>query len=164
VFHDPYLPDGAEYGHGLERAWNLEDLLETCDVVSLHCPRTEETADLLNAATLARIKPGALVVNTARGGLIDLQALAEAIRDGRVAGAGIDVLPEEPPDPEHPLLQAFRRREPWIDGRLILTPHAAWFSEDGRRDMRAKAARTVLGYLTGGRLRNCVNEAYLRRA
>jgi phosphoglycerate dehydrogenase-like enzyme len=164
VFHDPYLPDGAEYGHGYERAWALDDLLGSCDVVSLHCPRTEETTDLLRAETLSRLKPGALVINTARGGLVDLQALADAIRDGRVAGAGIDVLPEEPPDPEHPLLQAFRRREPWIDGRLILTPHAAWFSEDGRREMREKAARTALSYLTDGTLRNCVNEAYLEGA
>jgi lactate dehydrogenase-like 2-hydroxyacid dehydrogenase len=66
-------------------------------------------------------------------------------------------LPHEPPDPGHSLLQAFRRREPWIDGRLLLTPHAAWYSPDGQADMRRKAARTVADFLLRGTRRNVVN-------
>lgn len=157
AFFDPYLPDGAELGLGHARASSLQELLGQSDVISLHCPLTAQTRHMMDAPTLAAIKPGALLINTARGGLIDLAALEEALRDGDLDGAGLDVLPGEPPDPAHPLIQAFRRREPWADGRLLLTPHAAWFSDEGRRDLRSKSAATVLAHLTRGELRNCVN-------
>ena len=119
---------------------------------------------MLDARTMAMIKPDALLINTARGALIDLAALEEALRDGRIDGAGLDGLPGEPPDPAHPLIQAFRRREPLSDGRLLLTPHAAWYSQAGQRDLRSKSAATVLGHLTRGELRNCVNSAALSPA
>ena len=73
---------------------------------------------MIDQAALGALKPGALLINTARGGLVDLGALEAALRDGRLGGAGLDVLPEEPPDPEHPLIQALRRGEPGLDGRL----------------------------------------------
>jgi lactate dehydrogenase-like 2-hydroxyacid dehydrogenase len=161
AFFDPYLADGAELGLGYARAASLQELLEQSDVISLHCPLNAETRQMLDARAMASSKPGALLINTARGGLVDLVALEEALRDGQLDGAGLDVLPGEPPDPAHPLIQAFRRREPWVDGRLLLTPHAAWFSEDGRRDLRLKSAATVLAQLTGGELRNCVNRTKL---
>jgi phosphoglycerate dehydrogenase-like enzyme len=162
LFYDPYLPDGAELAVGWQRADSLEELLAEADVLSLHCPSTPETANIIDADALARMKPDALLINTARGALVDLAALEAALREGKIAGVGLDVLPAEPPDPTHPLLQAFRRREPWIDGRLLLTPHAAWISEAGRVDLRTKAARTVLNYLEQGVLRNCVNRDRLR--
>jgi phosphoglycerate dehydrogenase-like enzyme len=163
-FYDPYLPDGAELGLGLERAASLEDLLAQSDVVSLHCPLTEETARLIDAAALAAMRPDALLINTARGGLIDIDALAAALRAGRLGGAGLDVLPAEPPEPSHPLLQALARREPWLEGRLLLTPHVAWFSQAGRTDLRRKSAETARDYLTRRQLRNCVNRDHLSQA
>lgn len=156
-FYDPYLPDGADLGLGFHREATLESLLRSVDVVSLHCPLSTETTSMINEDAFAAMKPGALLINTARGGLIDIAALEKALRDGRIDGAGIDVLPEEPPDPESPLLQAFKRREPWIDGRLLLTPHAAWYSPDGHMDMRRKSASTVGDFLSRGVLRNVVN-------
>jgi phosphoglycerate dehydrogenase-like enzyme len=164
AFYDPYLPDGAELAIGLRRVPDLPSLLGQADVLSLHCPLTEETRNLLDEAALAALKPGALLINTARGGLIDLSALESALREGKVGGAGLDVLPQEPPALEEPLIQAFRRREPWIDGRLLLTPHAAWLSEAGRQDLRRKSACTVLDYLERQELRNCVNRAWLAPA
>ena len=86
------------------------------------------------------------------------------MRDGKVGGAGLDVLPQEPPAPEQPLIEAFGRREPWLEGRLLLTPHAAWLSEAGRHDLRSKSARTVLDYLERQELRNCVNRTWLAPA
>jgi len=156
-FYDPHRPDGTDLGLGLHREETLEALLASADVVSLHCPLSAETECMINDDTLAAMKSGALLINTARGGLIDIPALERALRAGQIDGAGIDVLPNEPPDPSAPLLQAFKRREPWIDGRLLLTPHAAWYSPDGHADMRRKAASTVADFLQHGVLRNVVN-------
>jgi phosphoglycerate dehydrogenase-like enzyme len=161
-FYDPYLPDGAELAHGYRRHDSLEALLAASDVVSLHCPLTDQNRNMIDQAALRAIKPGALLINTARGGLVDLSALEAALRDGQLGGAALDVLPAEPPDPEHPLLQAFRRREPGLDGRLLLTPHVAWFSAAGRADLRRKSAETVRDFLLAGRLRNCVNQVALQ--
>lgn len=161
VFYDPCLPDGAEWGVGYVRAWDLHQLLGRADVVSLHCPLGPETRNLIDEAAFAAMQSHALLINTARGGLVDLDALDGALKHGRIAGAGIDVLPEEPPDPQHPLLQAFKRREPYVDGTFLLTPHAAWASAAGRADLRAKSARTIKDFLERGVLRNCVNRPYL---
>jgi phosphoglycerate dehydrogenase-like enzyme len=163
-FYDPYLPDGTELGLGCRRAGSLEALLARSDVVSLHCPLSDDNRDMIDEAALRAIKPGALLINTARGGLVDLIALEAALREGHLGGAGLDVLPGEPPDPDHPLIQAFRRREPGLDGRLLLTPHVAWFSAAGRADLRRKSAETVRDYLRERRLRNCVNKAALEAA
>lgn len=164
VFFDPHLPDGAELAHGYRRAASLQALLAEADVVSLHCPLDDETARLVDAAAIAAMKPGSFLINTARGGLVDLDALESGLRDGPVAGAGLDVLPAEPPDPEHALLQAFRRREPWLDGRLLLTPHVAWFAPESRADLRRKSAEAVHAFLRHGRLRNCINRDSLAAA
>jgi phosphoglycerate dehydrogenase-like enzyme len=162
-FYDPYLPDGVELAPGYRRCDSLVALLAASDVVSLHCPLTEDNRNMIDEAALGAIRPGALLINTARGGLVDLGALEAALRDGRLGGAALDVLPQEPPDPEHPLVEAFRRREPGLDGRLLLTPHVAWFSPAGRADLRRKSAETVRDFLLSGRLRNCVNRELLPR-
>ena len=156
-FYDPYLADGTDLALGYKRETTLEGLLANADVVSLHCPLNDDTRSIIDADALALMKPGALLINTARGGLIDIPALEAALRQGQIDGAGIDVLPDEPPDADSPLLQAFKRREPWIDGRLLLTPHAAWYSPDGHADMRRKSASTVADFLQKGVLRNVVN-------
>ena len=156
VFHDPLLPPGVDLATGLTRAETLEELLATCDTVSLHTPLTEDTRRLINADTLAQMKPGAILVNTSRGPVVDIDAVHDALRSGDLAAAALDVLPTEPPD-EHPLVQAYMAREEWIDGRLILTPHSAFFSVPGQRDLRRKAVETIVAYLQGRGLRNCVN-------
>ena len=97
----------------------LEALLEAADVVSLHLPLTEETANLIDATALARMKPGAILINTARGGLVDPVALEDALRGGKLAGAGLDVFAQEPVDPGEPLLAL---------PNVVLTPHVAWLT------------------------------------
>ncbi|NKB56602.1 MAG: C-terminal binding protein [Alphaproteobacteria bacterium] len=161
LFYDPYIPDGGDQAVGFERRESLEELLREADVISCHTPLTDETRGMINGQALSCMKPDAILINTSRGEVVDVDAVTEALRANRIGAAGLDVLPVEPPDPDHPLFQALKNREPWTDGRVVVTPHAAWYSPDGARDCREKAARTVINYLTGGPLRNCVNEQYL---
>ena len=161
VFYDPHLTNGVELSTGTERVHSLAALMATSDIVSIHAPLSEETRGMIDAAALAAAKPGLILINTARGPIVDLDALAAALRSGTVAGAGLDVLPREPADPAHPLIAAWRAREAWLDGRLVLTPHAAFYSPDAMVDLRRKSIEVVVAYLSEGRLTNCVNRSHL---
>ena len=122
----------------------LEELLATADVVSLHCPLTPATRGLIGAPELARMKPDALLINTARGALVDGAALALALKEGRLGGAGIDVLPAEPPADDEPLL------DPSIPN-LIVTPHVAWAAFEARQRCLDEMAANIRDFLEGGR-------------
>jgi D-3-phosphoglycerate dehydrogenase/C-terminal binding protein len=137
-------------------------LFESSDAISLHTPLSAATEKLVGAGLLSRLKPGAVLVNTSRGPVVDIDALYAALKDGPIGGAALDVLPTEPPA-DHPLIRAYTGREAWLEGRLILTPHSAFYSEPGQRDLRRKAVETIRGYLEGGAPRNCVNTGHLRR-
>ena len=163
VTFDPYLPRGQELALGVERVESLDELCAKADVLSLHAPLNRETANLVNSDSIAKMKPQITLLNTARGGLIDWDALYDAMKSGHVRSAGIDVFPTEPPHPPPTLLQAFSRRESWLDGRLVLTPHAAWSSVESRDDARIISMKTIAGYLLRGELRSCLNRAALKR-
>jgi len=164
VFFDPYKPTGTELALGIERRERLDELLAEADVVSIHTPLTEETRGLIGRAALAAIKPGAILINTARGPIVDLEAVHAALLDGRLAAAGLDVLPEEPPSPEHPLIRAWRAPGSPLRHRLILTPHAAWYTPSGVADVRRKSAAVTRAFLETGRSRDLVNAAWLDAA
>ncbi|MFB9791118.1 D-3-phosphoglycerate dehydrogenase [Shinella granuli] len=156
--YDPNQPPGHEKAIGYERPERLDELFSQSDIVTLHCPANDETRGILNADGLAKLKPGAIVVNTARGDLIeDLDALEAALRSGHLAAAAIDTLVKEPPG-VHPLLTAWRNREDWIAGRLVITPHNAFYSDHASVEMRRNAAKTVRILLDEGKLRNRVTE------
>jgi len=157
VTFDPYLPRGQELALGVERVESLEELLGKVDILSLHAPLNKQTENLINAGSIAKMKPQVTLLNTARGGLIDWEALYDAMKSGHIRSAGIDVLPSEPPDPVPKLLRAYADREEWLNGRLILTPHAAWSSVESRADARTISMRTMVGFLQGERLRSCIN-------
>jgi D-3-phosphoglycerate dehydrogenase/C-terminal binding protein len=162
AFFDPYRPNGTELSLGYARAQSLGELMSMSDVVSIHAPLCAETHHMIGAKSLAGAKTGLILVNTARGGLVDLDALFEALRSGQVGGAALDVLETEPADPNHPLIKAFVAREPWLEGRLTLSPHGAFFSPAAQFDLRYKTAEVAVTYLREGRLMNCVNEALLQ--
>jgi glycerate dehydrogenase len=122
----------------------LEELLATADVVSLHCPLTPSSRGLIGARELARMKPDALLINTARGALVDGAALARALKEGRLGGAGIDVLPTEPPADDEPLI------DPSIPN-LIVTPHVAWAAFEARQRCLDEMAANIRDFLEGGR-------------
>jgi glycerate dehydrogenase len=124
-------------------------VLREADVLTLHCPLTKDTQDMIGARELEQMKPDALLINTARGGLIDGTALASALRNGEIAGAGIDVLPAEPPAPDEPLLD---RQIP----NLIVTPHIAWSAREARQRALEQVAENIASFLSGGRLRRVV--------
>jgi glycerate dehydrogenase len=123
---------------------DLDDLLPGLDVLSLHCPLTDATRGLISRERLARMKPDAVLINTARGALVDTKALAEALNTQRLGGAGIDVLEREPPPADHPLLD---RSIP----NLIITPHIAWAARESRQRCLDELARNVAEFLAGGR-------------
>jgi phosphoglycerate dehydrogenase-like enzyme len=157
VFFDPNLPNGAELGVGVERAASLEALLRQTDTLSIHAPLTPLTRGLIGAKELALLPQGAVVVNTARGPIIDIDALAEALRSGHLAGVGLDVVPMEPPvEPVPELLRAYRAREAWCEGRLIITPHSAYFSPQAWEDIRTKSAETMRAALLGPQPQNVI--------
>lgn len=162
AYHDPFSPPGQDLALGILRVEHLGDLLAAVDILSLHCPLTPATADLINDERLAQMKRGAILINTARGGIVSLDALHRAIRDGILGGAGLDVLPQEPPDLQHPLLSAWSRREAWLEGRLLITPHAAFYTAESVIDLRRKAMQTVVTYLERGTLRACLNRNAIR--
>ena len=163
VFFDPYVPSGQDIALGFKRVHSLHEVMAAADVLSLHTPLTAETRGMIDAAALAAMKPDAILINTSRGPVLDFDALYEALRCGALAAAGLDVLPVEPPDPNHPLLKAWREDADWIKGRLVLNPHAAFYSKGALQDMRTFAAETVRSYLLEGKLRDCVNLQHLRR-
>lgn len=121
----------------------FEEVLATSDVLSLHCPLTSETQHMLDAATLASMKPGAIVINTARGALIDLEALERALDAGQIGGAGLDVAPVEPPPPGSAILRLARR------DNVVVTPHSAWSSRQAIETVAAVTAANIADFLAG---------------
>ncbi|HTM56054.1 MAG TPA: C-terminal binding protein [Pirellulales bacterium] len=157
VFYDPYRPDGWDKAIGIRRVESLEALLAEAHVVSLHCPLSAETQHLMNAATIGKMRPGSFLINTARGGVLDVAAIPDAIASGQLAGAAIDVLEEEPPPEDYPLLVAWRNPEHPAYHRLVINPHSAFYCEEGLLDMRRKGTEACRRALVGEKPRNIVN-------
>lgn len=145
--YDPALSPEEIRRRGAEPV-AFPDLLRAADIVTLHAPLTAETRHLMNREAFALMKPGAILVNTSRGGVIDDHALAEAVRSGRLAGAGIDVTEPEPPAPDNPLLAL---------EQVLITPHIAAHTEDSMRRMAVTAAEQVLMALEGKRPTMAIN-------
>ncbi|HOW70586.1 MAG TPA: C-terminal binding protein [Phycisphaerae bacterium] len=157
---DPYLRSGLDKAVGVTLV-DLNTLLAESDVISLHVPLTDETRNMIDGVALGKMKPHAILLNTSRGAVVDTGALAAALEQGRIGGAGIDVLPTEPPDGSEPLVKMWRQAcERPVN--LVLTPHTAFYSEAGLVEMREKAAQEVARVLSGEAPRNCVNEHLLK--
>ena len=135
---DPRKPDSA-FTH-INRHPTLLDLCRNSDALSIHCPLTTETRHIIDATAIAALPPGAYIINTARGGLIDETALATALDTGHIAGAGLDVFEHEPPRAEHPL-----RNHPLV----LPTPHVAGVTDGSLINMGVMAAECIVGVLTG---------------
>ena len=137
VAFDPYV---SQPPPGARLVGSLEDVLAQSDAITLHIPLTDETRGMIGRRELARLRPGATIVNVSRGGLIDEQALAQALISGQISGAGLDVLAEEPPPPSAAILTA---------PNVILSPHFAWYSTASERRARTMTIDGMLDYLEG---------------
>ncbi len=143
IAHDPLVDAATMRTLGVEKV-QQDDLFAAADILSLHCPLTPETRHVVNARRLALMKPQAVLVNTARGALVDTSALVEALHDNRIGFAGLDVFEEEPLPPQHPLRGA---------PRTVLTPHVAWYSTGSLDRLQRLAAEEIKRSLDGQPLR-----------
>ena len=157
AFYDPLKQDGYDKALGVRRVEKLDELLTQAFVLSVHCPLTDDTRNIVDRRAIALMPDGSYLVNTARGATVDATAIPDAVRGGKLAGAAIDVLPFEPPPDDHPLLAAWRDPNDPCHDRVIINPHAAFYSEEGLRDMRVKGAEACRRALLGEPPRNVVN-------
>lgn len=139
--HHAALPAGVEPA-------DVDTICREADLISLHVPLTAETRHIVDARRIALMRPTAILVNTARGGLVDLDALAAALADGRLHGAGLDVLEHEPPDPRHPI---------FAQDNVVITNHIGWYSEESMRDLQRKTAEEAARVLRGEPPRHWLN-------
>ncbi|HUN40087.1 MAG TPA: hydroxyacid dehydrogenase [Acetobacteraceae bacterium] len=140
--YDPYLPADVMAARGAEKVERLDDLLRQADYVSINCPHTAETRGMIGAREYALMQPHAYFITTARGGIHDEAALVNALRDKRIAGAGLDVWEDEPPSTDHPLLKF---------DNVLLSPHTAGITRQSRHNIAKIAAEQLLGMLDGKR-------------
>ncbi|RKY04329.1 C-terminal binding protein [Candidatus Poribacteria bacterium] len=139
ISYDPYVPREVFEMYGVEPV-DLDTLLRESDVLSIHTPLTEETYHMIGEAELRKMKPTAYLINTGRGAVIDERALYRALKEGWIAGAGLDVLEKEPPDPDNPLLK--------LDN-VVITPHYASYTEEAYHELRVKVAENAAAALQG---------------
>ena len=139
IAHDPYIPN-ERFTHLGVRSVDFDTLLRESDFLTLHVPLTPETRRIIDASAFKRMKPTAFLINTARGEIVDIDALVDAVRAGTIAGAGVDVLPVEPPPPDHPILH---------EDSILVTPHIGWASTESGRDVRERGAQDVVLVLQG---------------
>lgn len=147
AFYDPYIPNGMDKALGVTRCESLHELLSAAQIVSVHTPLSEETRGMIGPAEFAAMRPETILINTARGPVIDQEALIAALQAGRIRQAALDVLCDEPQIPEE-----LNQSE-----RVLLTPHAAFFSDAVSVELRTKAAQSVMRLLLGQEERCIVN-------
>jgi C-terminal binding protein len=162
VYYDPYKPDGFDKSMGITKCDKLEELASISDYITIHTPLTNETEGMINRNFFSQVKKGVVFLNTARGKLFDnFETIYDALKTGTVSAMGLDVLPKEPPDFNNKLIRAWSEDEDWIKYRLMIMPHAAFYSEDGIKEMRSKAALAIKRYFDKDKLKNVVNKELL---
>ncbi|UCF96177.1 MAG: C-terminal binding protein [Spirochaetaceae bacterium] len=150
--YDPYLDDDIFELLDVGRRYDFEEILSGVDFLSLHVPLTAETFHMIGERELELLKPGAILINTCRGKVVEEQALYRALQNGRLSGAGLDVLASEPPEADNPLLHC---------GNVIITPHAAWYSEQSTQRLKEQGMEEVVRVLNGARPRYVINPEVL---
>ncbi|KAF2094217.1 C-terminal binding protein [Rhizodiscina lignyota] len=158
LFYDPYVPNGYDKSLGVERTRDIKELFSRSTTLTLHCAHTRETRDMVGWDLVSLMPRGAVLVNTSRGGVLQLDAVERALKEDILAGAALDVLPQEPIDESnvHPLIKAYRDKEDWLQGRMVLTCHSAFYSPESFVDIRWKSAQTMRDVLIDGLKSNVI--------
>ncbi|MDL2209923.1 hydroxyacid dehydrogenase [Desulfovibrio sp. OttesenSCG-928-O18] len=152
--YDPFAAPETFEKNNAERCETITDLLSIADIVTIHVPLTKATRDLISAETIKIMKPGSYIINAARGGIVNEEAVVDAIESGRLAGAAFDVFVTEPPQKDSPLLRC---------DKIILSPHSAALTAEARRNMAVQAAENLIAVLKGQQPTSCVNKDALGR-
>ncbi len=157
-FYDPYLPEGMDKVINSTKVDQLDNLLASSDIVSIHCPLNKETVGMVDDTFIKKMKAGSSLINTARGTILDsLDCIYTGLKSNHLNSVHLDVLPDEPPK-SHPLIDAWRNRDDWLAGRLTINPHSAYHSIESGIEQRHKAAKNALKAVTTGVFSNIVNE------
>jgi D-3-phosphoglycerate dehydrogenase len=154
IAHDPYVSDARFAELGVRKV-DFDALMSESDFITLHVPLTDGTRKIIDARALSLMKPTAFLVNTARGEVVDVDALVAAVKSGQIQGAGIDVLPVEPPPPDHPILH---------EESILVTPHIGWASTEAGFDVRQRGAQDVVFVLEGQRPKYAANDVAIAPA
>ncbi|KAI8311157.1 C-terminal-binding protein [Colletotrichum sp. SAR11_59] len=144
--YDPFAPNGIDKALGIDRTRDINELFRRSSTISVHCPASPQTINLVNYQLLSLMPRGGLLINTARGEVVNLDDVERCMRENILGGVGLDVVPDEPipaEGPIHSLLQAYRNHEPWLVGRMVVTPHSAYQSPESLLDIRIKAAEVM---------------------
>jgi C-terminal binding protein len=157
VFYDPYVKDGLDKALGIRRVDSLKGLLTESYIVSMHCPLSPQTRGMISSEQIQWMPKGSFLINTARGGVVDTLAVIDALASEHLAGAGIDVLEQEPPPTDSPILAAWRNPDHPAHDRLLLNPHTAFYCDEGCEEFRRKGAMEIARAYRGEPLRNVVN-------
>ena len=159
-FYDPYILDGYDKSYQIRRIDSLENLFRENDIVSIHTPLTNETKGMINKRCFSCIEEPIILVNTARGGIVVLDDVYNAMKEGKIRKFAADVLDEEPPTSKNRLIKAIIEKEQMVSDNVIITPHAAFYAVESQIEMREKAAQVLLDLAEGRQIRNCVNRRY----
>ena len=160
IFYDPYVKDGYDKALSIKRVDSLKEIAGIADVISIHTPLTTETLGMISDEFFACVKKNPILINTARGPIVDISALERAMKKGVIKAAGLDVLSIEPSDSSQKIIVDYENDTEWLSGRLIVTPHCAFYSSESIVELRRKACLEALRVLKGERARNCVNNFY----
>jgi phosphoglycerate dehydrogenase-like enzyme len=160
LFYDPFVARGVEKSLGLERKDSIGELAEQSDIISFHTPLTEETRNMASKNLFSIMKKGSVIINTARGGIVNLDDLYAAMQSNIIWAVGFDVLPQEPPNEKNKLIKSWIQKDDWVKDRMLITPHCAFYSPEAYIEMRKKAALEAQRVLEGKEPLNCINKEY----
>lgn len=149
IAYDPYLPESVFKEMGVKRASSTDDIYAEADIISMNMLLNDETYHIINKESIAKMKDGVIIVNTARGALLDLESVTEGLKSGKIGAAGIDVWEEEPVPVDAPILK---------DDNVVVSPHIAYYSIEANLDLRIKTLMTAIKICKGETLYNCINK------
>ncbi len=163
-FFDPYIESGWDKALALKRFSDLHELVSVSDFISIHTPLTGETKNMFNKELLLSCKSDATLLNVSRGEIVSLDAVYDALFSNRLRAFGTDVLEIEPPAHDHPLIKAYNQRAGFLKGRLLITPHMAFYAKESREELRRKSALAILSMINNKPIENCINYSFLQNS